>query len=119
MRVCETGCIGYGWLAFGFLLLGLDALTPWLPQTAALMTRTTLGHTGRPLSAGPGTTTIYGLVTLAAVLRLLAPLGGAQYVPLLWFAGLARSSAFGLFALLYLRPLAAPRVGRDAVLRPI
>jgi uncharacterized protein involved in response to NO len=126
--------LGYGWLAFGFLLLGLDALTPWLPQTAALhaftagavgtmtlavMTRTTLGHTGRLLSAGPGTTTIYGLVTLAAVSRLLAPLGGAQYVPLLWFAGLAWSSAFGLFALLYLRPLAVPRVGRDVGVRPI
>jgi uncharacterized protein involved in response to NO len=126
--------LGYGWLAVGFLLLGLNALVPWLPQTTALhaltagaggcmtlavMTRTTLGHTGRPLSAGPGTTTIYVLVTLAAVLRLLAPLGGAQYVALLWLAGMAWTSAFGLFALLYLRPLMFPRIAREASSRAI
>jgi uncharacterized protein involved in response to NO len=44
----------------------------------AVMTRALLGHTGRPLVAGPGTTAIY--VTLAAILRLLAPLDSAHYV---------------------------------------
>ena len=27
--------LGYGWLAIGFLLLGLDTVVPWLPQTTA------------------------------------------------------------------------------------
>jgi uncharacterized protein involved in response to NO len=83
--------VGYGWLALGFLLLALDAFIPLLPETTALhaltvgaigtmtlavMTRASLGHTGRPLIAGPGTTAIYVLITLAALLRLVAALGG-------------------------------------------
>ena len=125
--------LGYGWLGLGFLLLGLDTVLQWLPpstalhaltvgaigtMTLAVMTRATLGHTGRPVVAGAGTTTIYGLVTLAAVCRLLAPFAGAQYIPAL-ACGLAWSAAFGLFALLYLRLLALPRTGRVAEPRPI
>lgn len=116
--------LGYGWLALGFLLLGADLLVSYLPATAALhaltvgaigtmtlavMTRASLGHTGNKLTAGPGTTAIYLLVTLAALCRLLAPLGGARYLAMLWFAGAAWSAAFGLFALLYFRALALPR----------
>ncbi len=108
--------LGYGWLACGFLLLGLGTFLPWLPHTTALhaltvgaigtmtlavMTRATLGHSGRPLTAGVGTTVIYALVTLAAVFRLSAPLAGAQYLLLLALAGLAWSAAFILFAGLY------------------
>jgi uncharacterized protein involved in response to NO len=125
--------LGYGWLALGFLLLALDRFLPVLPATAALhaltvgaigtmtlavMTRASLGHTGRPLAAGPGTTAIYLLVTLAAVLRLAAPLAGARYLDILWLAGLAWIGAFALFALLYLRPLALPRAQGEAM-RPI
>ncbi len=83
------------------------------------MTRVTLGHTGRPLIAGPGTTAVYGLVTLAAVLRLLAPLAGAQYVLVLSLAGVAWSAAFGLFAVLYFRPLTCPRASSGDEMRPI
>lgn len=118
--------LGYGWLAVGFLLLGFDGLVPVLPATAALhaltvgavgtmtlavMTRATLGHTGRQLTAGPGTTAIYVLVTLAAFLRLSAPLGG-DYLLLLSLAGAAWCGAFGLFALIYGGPLLRPRLGR-------
>ncbi len=125
--------LGYGWLALGFLLLALNGFVPVLPQTTALhaltagaigtmtlavMTRTSLGHTGRPLTAGPRTTMIYVLVTLAAVLRLLAPLGGSQYVLVLSLAGAAWSGAFGLFARFYFRPLTLPRV-KDENARPI
>ncbi len=117
--------LGYAWLALGFLLLGFDRLFPVLPQTAALhaltvgavgtmtlavMTRASLGHTGRPLKAGPRTEAIYALVTLAALLRLLSPLGGAHYLLVLSFAGAAWSGAFGLFVLFYGPILAAPRV---------
>ncbi len=125
--------LGYGWLSLGFLLLAFNNLLPLLPQTTALhaltvgaigtmilavMTRASLGHTGRPLVAGPGTTAIYVLVTLAAILRLLAPLDSAWYLLMLSLAGAAWSAAFGLFVLLYARPLVRPRViGEDA--RPI
>jgi hypothetical protein len=70
-----------------------------------------LGHTGRTLVAGRGTITIYVLVTLAAVLRLLAPLTGTHYILRLAASGFAWSGASGLFVLLYAKSLALPRVG--------
>src|SRR5579884_3296505 len=124
--------LGYFWLGLGLVLLGLDTLLPLMPQTAALhaltvgaigtmtlavMTRASLGHTGRPLTAGPGTTAIYALVTLAALLRLAAPLVDVDYVLMLSLAGAAWSGAFGLFVLLYAAPLALPRPAAQA--RPI
>ncbi len=108
--------MGYGWLALGLLLLGFNGLHPLLPETTALhaltagaigtmtlavMTRATLGHTGRALVADRGTVVIYLLVTAAALLRLAAPLAGAQSLVLTWVAGSAWSAAFGLFAVLY------------------
>ncbi|HZU89237.1 MAG TPA: NnrS family protein [Stellaceae bacterium] len=120
--------VGYGWLACGLLLLGANGLCALLPATAALhaltvgaigtmtlavMTRASLGHTGRPLTAGPGTRTIYVLITLAALLRVLSPLAGGQTVLALWLAGMAWSGAFGLFALLYGGALARPRARAD------
>ncbi|MDE1930846.1 MAG: NnrS family protein [Alphaproteobacteria bacterium] len=125
--------LGYGWLALGFLLLVVNGFAPLLPATAALhaftvgaigtmtlavMTRASLGHTGRQLAAGPGTTTIYGLVTLAAGLRLLAPLAGANYLVALGLATAAWSGAFGLFVVLYVRPLTTPRVTGTAARPP-
>ena len=125
--------LGYGWLALGFLLLAVNGFAPLLPATAALhaltvgaigtmtlavMTRASLGHTGRKLTAGRGTATIYVLVTVAAVLRLLAPLAGAQSLLVLSFAGAAWSGAFGLFVVLYGPPLLTPRVAAVTVRAP-
>ena len=100
---------GYAWLGVGLLLLGLGvaaqaalhALTVGAigTMTLAVMTRAALGHGGQPLEAGAGTTAIYVLVTLAALLRTSAPyLGGLVATSL---AGLAWTGAFGLFAILY------------------
>ncbi len=125
--------LGYGWLALGFLLLAVNGFMPLLPATAALhaltagaigtmtlavMTRASLGHTGRKLVAGRGTTTIYVLVTVAAVLRLLAPLAGAQYLLVLSLAGAAWTGAFGLFVVLYGPPLLTSRVAAVTVRAP-
>jgi uncharacterized protein involved in response to NO len=125
--------IGYGWLALGLLLLGLNGLTDMFPATTALhaltvgavgtmtlavMTRASLGHTGRPLSAGPVTKAVYVLITVAALLRILSPLAGSQIDLALWLAGAAWSCAFGLFAVFYGLVLMRPRV-RDGTTRPI
>ena len=125
--------VGYGWLSLGLLLLGFNRLTDMLPATAALhaltvgavgtmtlavMTRASLGHTGRPLSAGPATKAIYGLITVAALLRILSPLAGDQLELALWLAGTAWSCAFGLFAVFYGFVLVRPRV-RNELTRPI
>ncbi len=121
-----AGAVGFDssrwlwWLGLGFCLLGLNALVSWLPETAALhtltvgtigtmtlavMTRAMLGHSGRTLTAGRGTTLIYALVTVAALCRLLAPIAGAHYISVLWLSAVCWSMAFGLFVLLYLEPL--------------
>jgi uncharacterized protein involved in response to NO len=125
--------IGYGWLALGFLLLAANSFVPMLPTTTALhaltvgtigtmtlavMTRASLGHTGRPLIAGPGTISIYVLITLAAVLRLIAPLSAAHYILLLTVAGTAWSAAFGFFVLFYAPALMQPRI-KDGSGQPI
>ena len=125
--------VGYAWLALGLLLLGLSGLIETLPapavlhaltvgavgtMTLAVMTRASLGNTGRPLSAGPVTKAVYGLITAAALLRILSPLAGAQIELVLWLAGIAWSCAFGLFAVFYGIVLGRPRV-RDEATRPI
>ena len=125
--------IGYAWLALGLLLLALNGILEIVSPAAALhaltvgaigtmtlavMTRASLGHTGRPLSAGPATKAIYGLITLAALLRILTPLAGDLTEFALWLAGAAWSCAFGLFAVFYGLVLVRPRVP-DEISRPI
>jgi uncharacterized protein involved in response to NO len=108
--------VGYGWLAAGLAFAGANGLFGWMPagaplhaltvgaigtMTLAVMTRASLGHTGRPLHAGPGTSAIYLLVTLAAGLRFAAPLLGEHAMLSIALAGCAWSAAFTLFAVLY------------------
>jgi uncharacterized protein involved in response to NO len=70
-------------------------------MTLAVMTRATLGHTGRALTAGRWTAAIYLFVTAAAALRVAAPLLAEAYLPLLWASGVAWIAAFGTFAVRY------------------
>lgn len=116
--------LGYAWLVAGFALLGAAVLVPALPQAAALhaltagamgtmtlaiMTRATLGHSGRALTAGPGTAAIYALVGAAALLRVLAPLTALDAALLFGLSGLAWIGAFALFVVLYGPLLVGPR----------
>jgi len=111
---------GYAWLAFGLALTGLNGLAPFVPRSVALhaltigaigtmtlavMTRATLGHGGRPLTADRSTLAVYLLVTLAALLRLAAPLAGSGYLTVTLAAGFAWSAAFLLFVAAYRRLL--------------
>jgi uncharacterized protein involved in response to NO len=120
--------VGYGWLAVGLVLLGLDIVVDFMPQTTALhaltvgaigtmtlavMTRASLGHTGRPLTAGRWTVTIFVLVFLAALLRLVSVFGGAAMIALLHIAGCLWSVAFLIFAIAYGRVLSRPRASGD------
>jgi uncharacterized protein involved in response to NO len=105
--------VGYAWLALGLILLGLGvpaalhALTVGAigTMTLAVMTRASLGHTGRALTADRTTMAIYALVSAAALLRVLGPFAGAQAVVVTSLAGVAWSAAFGLFVLHYGRYL--------------
>jgi uncharacterized protein involved in response to NO len=92
----------------------LAALAPGVPATAgihawttgaigvmtlAVMTRATLGHTGQPLAASPGTQAVYAFAVAAALLRICAGFHPAAL--LLDLAGVAWICAFGGFVALY------------------
>lgn len=108
--------VGYAWLPVGLALLGLAAWMPEFATTAihaltagamgtmilAVMTRASLGHSKRELTAGMGTVAIYLLVLLATVARIVAPFLDAGYSAALDLAGTAWIAAFALFAVLYL-----------------
>ena len=64
----------------------------------AVMTRATLGHTGRALHADAATIAIFALVTASAVLRIAAAWAIEAQVDLLEVSGLAWIGAFALFA---------------------
>ena len=78
----------------------------------AVMSRATLGHTGRALHAGAGTTAIYLALTGSVAARLLAGLAAAPAWMMHLSAGLW-IAAFAGFAAIYgpmlLRPKTAPR----------
>ena len=120
--------LGYGWLAIGLVLIGLAALTDGLPESAAFHALTTgafgtmilavaarasLGHTGRPLTAGVGLGVAFASVTVAAAARVAAPLLGELADAALWLSGSAWILAWGLFAVLFFPVLAGPRVRAD------
>lgn len=115
--------IAYAWLAVGFGLLGAATFVSGLPVSAALhaltagafgtmilavMTRASLGHTGRELRAGTGTTAAYVLVTLAALLRLASAFAAESATALLVLSGACWIAAYGLFVVLYLPLVVRP-----------
>ena len=119
--------IGYGWLVIGAGLLGLTTLGVDVPLSAAIhtltagavgtmilavMTRTTLGHTGRTLSANRVTGLIYILVGLAAVVRVAAAFEADWAMPCLIASACFWIAGFGLFLLSYGPFLLKPRDAR-------
>ncbi|MDL2357694.1 MAG: NnrS family protein [Pseudomonadota bacterium] len=108
--------LSYAWIPVGFFLLALAALHVVTPSAAfhaltvgsmagliiGMMTRTTLGHTGRLLKAGAAETAMYCLIQLGALARLCAAIGpGAAREAALVTAALAWSLAFALYAIVY------------------
>jgi len=115
--------LGYAWLVVGLALKGASAFLAALPETTALhaltvgavgtmmmavMSRAALGHTGRKLVAHPVTVAAYALVSIAALLRLLA--GAFPTVAVLAGSGLAWSLASVLFLAVYAPILVRPRI---------
>jgi uncharacterized protein involved in response to NO len=116
--------LGYGWLCFGLIMLGAWIVFghPWLAgalhalsagavgtMVLAIMTRASLGHTGRPLAAGPGTILIYAQVSAGTILRFVAPLTGTEEITFYTISGLLWMTGFALFLALYGPILWQPR----------
>jgi uncharacterized protein involved in response to NO len=122
---------GMAWVALGLLLVAAGDLGAAVPATAglhaltagamgsmilAVMTRVSLGHTGRPLVLPAGALGTYALVHAGAAARVFAGLTPASPASswLLLIGGLCWASAFGLFAVVYAPILTAPRIdGKD------
>jgi len=121
--------LGYLWLSAALVLLGLAALVGDAmvgsagahaltagaigTMTLAVMTRASLGHTGRPIEADGATMAIYALVTIGAVVRVAAPFL-PDYQGALIAAGVLWSGAFALFVVRYGPILLHPRIDGTA-----
>jgi uncharacterized protein involved in response to NO len=115
--------IGYGFVPAGFLLGALifqDAslrsalFHAWMTgaagtMTIAVMTRASLGHTGRALQATHSTVFIYCSIVVAALARICAALEPSLSPLLLPAAALGWACAFLGFGLIYLPILCRPK----------
>jgi len=109
--------LGYAFVPLGALVLSISIMWPRIVPTSgalhawttgamglmtlAIMTRASLGHTGRDMSTTPTTVAIYGAMLVAAMARIAAPLLPAFYYQMLLIAGGAWFLAFALFVVAY------------------
>lgn len=116
--------VGYAGLALGLLVAAAQA-AGWVLRLAwpvhvmgvlgfavlimGMVTRTALGHLGRPLRSDASMVTAYGLVIAAAVLRLLALWPWALSLAALHASALAWVLGFGLYLWRFAPWLVRPR----------
>jgi len=119
--------VAYLWIPIGLALVGLDQLMPDAGITPsagihaltaglmglmplAVMSRATLGHTGRDLAAGAFGGVMYLAIFLAAGLRVSAPLAPDTYSLMLTVSGFLWAAGFLMFVARYGMMLIRPRV---------
>ncbi len=117
--------LSYAWIAVHLLMRGLAGfeIVPAVLATHALtigtiggltlgmMTRTSRGHTGRPLATGRAELAAYLLVQLAAAVRVFAPLAAPQaYAASVALSAVLWSAAFLVFVIAYYPILTEPRL---------
>lgn len=108
--------LGYGWVVIGlalkasWILLDANFASAWMhaltvgsfsTMILAVMSRASLGHTGRPIVAARPTVLAYVALALAAALRITAPLFGDAYQPVVSIAGGLWITAFAAFVNVY------------------
>jgi len=115
--------VGYAFVPLGFALVALAALRLVLPSagmhawmvgaagtmTLAVMSRASLGHTGRQLTASWSTQLVYAAVLIAALARICAALEPGASQLLLHVAAAAWAAAFLGFAIIYAPVLWMPK----------
>jgi len=119
--------VAYAWLPVAMALLAAGVVWPEIGaspgihaftaggigmMTLAVMTRATLGHTGRALTAGTSTNAIYLLVFAGAVIRVAAFWLPFDYVAVITLAGAMWSAGFLLFVWVYGPMLVGPNARR-------
>jgi uncharacterized protein involved in response to NO len=118
--------VAYAFIPLGFALNAAAALG-WLPvsagihawmvgavglMTLAVMSRASLGHTGRALVASPAVQVAYALLIGAAIARICAAVRPEFAFGLLHVAAAAWVGAFAVFAVAYWKVFTGPRLGR-------
>jgi len=109
--------VGHAWIAIGFACHAAAVLIGAIPVSAALhsftagamgcmilgmISRVTLGHTGRPVAASRLTTLAYSLVTLAAVVRVFGPsLVPSLLLPVFMLSGTAFVASYMIYLIEY------------------
>ena len=122
--------LSYGWLPVGLALKAVallsgaalaafwqHALTIGVLATMilAVMTRASLGHTGRKLIVDPLITLAYLLLTAAALMRVFGPsVPGLNYAVVVMWSALFWTVAFALFLTVYAPILCGPRADGKA-----
>ena len=116
--------LGYLWLVIGLALLGLSSFIDVLPASAALhaltagavgtmimavMSRASLGHSGRPLLVSPLTVAAYVLLSVGTLLRVVAPVLSDAQMALTHAGGTFWALAWLLFVVVYFPVLTKPR----------
>lgn len=116
--------VGYFWMVLGFALLGLSAFIPDFPASAAVhaltagsvgtmvmgvMSRAALGHSGRPLQLAPATVVAYALISLGALLRVVAPVIPGAMTILTLAGGLTWMAGWVVYAVVYFPITTLPR----------
>jgi uncharacterized protein involved in response to NO len=117
--------LSHAWFPVGLVLLALSAAgaIPSAPAVHALgmgamggmiiamITRTALGHTGRPLAAGRAEVAAYVLLHAAVVIRVVAGLAPQWgYMAMMGVTGLLWAAAFVVYLVVYAPRLAQPRL---------
>lgn len=109
--------IGYLWLPVWLLLLSASILGDGIlsasttthalttgaigTMTIAVMSRAILGHSDRPLHAGPGTAAIYALIVTGAAVRVVSETLPLEYVGGMALSGAIWSAGYVLFIWIY------------------
>lgn len=116
--------LGYFWIVSGFLLIFLSDKFALLPRSVAIhaftagamgtfiigmMSRVSLGHSGRPLKLAKGFVLSYYLVTLSGLIRVGSGFFPEYYSEGILLAGICWALSFLLYLIYYFSILVSPR----------
>lgn len=117
--------VGYAWIVVALVLKSMAAFNLWVSASVwqhalglgamsslilGMMTRVSLGHTGRPLTLPRFGVLIYASISTAAIIRLLVALNWVNFQIGLILTTIAWIVAFGFFTILYYPILTKPRM---------
>lgn len=116
--------LAYGWLVVGLVLKGLGGFDLFRPNDVlhaltigamgtyilGIMSRASLGHTGRVIDAAPLTVVAYVLVSASALARLAVIVFPSLTLEWVMISGLAWCVAFLAFMVVYAPILMRPRI---------